>query len=341
MNNFWTENAIQDLIKNQIEENLNLDYKAAESLSKSSESKKKEIAKDVSAMANSDGGIIIYGIKEFTDSDKKHLPEKIDPINRSECPKEWLEQVINTNIFPRISNTIIEPLAINSSLTDVVYVVIVPKSKTAHQASDKRYYKRFNFESVPMYDYEIRDILNRAQSPVIEISFQIEIETYETSNSIGMPLPFQGSKESQFETITELIVEAYNDGKILANFINCFLEIPEECIKKDESSDNKIVEKDGVKYVKEYCENTVRDVVGVNKTGMFSVPNYGPARYIPILPKTRSKLTRNKFTRIQLDNDLILNNKKILWTVYADHAEPLSGEILMKNIPIIDVSKIK
>ena len=41
---------------------------------------KKEIAKDVSATANSGCGLIIYGIKEFDSDDKKHLQEKITPI---------------------------------------------------------------------------------------------------------------------------------------------------------------------------------------------------------------------------------------------------------------------
>jgi hypothetical protein len=34
------------------------------------------------------GGTIIYGIKEFDDIDKRHLPEKIDPINRTDISKE-------------------------------------------------------------------------------------------------------------------------------------------------------------------------------------------------------------------------------------------------------------
>ena len=40
----------------------------------------------------------------------------------------------------------------------VIYVVDIPQSNIAHQAFDKRYYKRFNFISTPMEDYEIRDI---------------------------------------------------------------------------------------------------------------------------------------------------------------------------------------
>ncbi len=93
----WDLPTIQSYIKNQVEESINLDYKAADALQKT-DGKKREISKDVSAMANSAGGVIIYGVKEFNQSDKRHLPEKIDPVNRTDISKEWLEQVINSNI---------------------------------------------------------------------------------------------------------------------------------------------------------------------------------------------------------------------------------------------------
>ena len=147
---------LNSLIENKVEENLNLDYKAAASLDKQN-NKTTEISKDVSALANSDGGILIYGIKE--NNVNKHLPERIDPINRKDFTKEWLEQIIQDKIRPRISEFKINPIEINNE--QVVYIVEVEKSNTAHQAFDKKYYKRFNFQSTAMYDYEIRDILNR------------------------------------------------------------------------------------------------------------------------------------------------------------------------------------
>ena len=67
----WTEAKLQNFITSEIEESLTLEYKSAEALDRT-ETKKKEITKDVSAMANSAGGIIIYGIKEYNNSSKKH-----------------------------------------------------------------------------------------------------------------------------------------------------------------------------------------------------------------------------------------------------------------------------
>ncbi len=164
--NEWTEAYIQSLIENQVEENLNLDYKACDALGKT-ERKKNEISKDISAFANSDGGIIIYGVVEGKD-DTKHLPVSIDSgFDPAQISKEWLEQVINSRIQRRISGIKIYPVElVQSNPGKYIYVVEIPQSKQApHQAADKRYYKRFNFESVPMEDYEIRDITHRPVGP--------------------------------------------------------------------------------------------------------------------------------------------------------------------------------
>jgi hypothetical protein len=165
----WNEAALQQYIDDQTEETLTLEYKGADALEKT-DWKKKEITKDVSAMANSTGGLIIYGISEYKDSAKKHLPEALSPINRRGISKEWLEQVIN-NIRPHIDDLLIHPVPLISGADDVAYVVEIPQSSTAHQATDKKYYKRFNFLSEPMEDYEIRDILNRQNAPNASVEF--------------------------------------------------------------------------------------------------------------------------------------------------------------------------
>jgi len=334
MSDIWNEEKINNLIRDGIEENLNLEYKCAEALVKT-EMKKKEISKDVSALANSDGGTTIYGIAEYNEPNKSHLPEKIDPISRKEFPKEWLEQVLNTNIFPRIPNLLITPVKIQNSSELVVYIIEVPKSNTAHQAFDKRYYKRYNFESIPMYDYEIKDILNRAHTPLLNLQFSIEQKTYEYKNKIVFPgLLYHEKEEAKTEIMTEtnLMVYAYNEGKILANFINCFLNIP-ACITTD-TTKYEMKEIEGVKYIKRYCDNTSREIIGFSGSGQFSIPNNGPSHYEPILPKTRFRLST-----IRINNDLNFKNFKICWSIHADNAEPRTGDFLLSEIDIVYVTE--
>ncbi|MFT5193219.1 MAG: hypothetical protein ACI9EW_002358 [Cellvibrionaceae bacterium] len=163
MPRYWDQAELERYISEGIEENLTLDYKAGAALSTES-NRQQEIGKDVSAMANSAGGIIIYGIGE-DQSDGRFKPAHFAPVDRRVCSRETLEQIISSNIQPRISGIKIYPIPLTTSIYDVAYVVSIPQSDTVHQVSrNKRYYKRFNFESVPMEDFEIRDVLNRLSS---------------------------------------------------------------------------------------------------------------------------------------------------------------------------------
>ncbi|MDN3669776.1 ATP-binding protein [Echinicola jeungdonensis] len=98
---------IQSLIDNEVEESIYLDFKASDALGKT-DGKKKEISKDVASFANSDGGIIIYGIKE-----ENHKANSFTYIDGNEFTKEWLERVINSSIQRRIDEIKIIPIRQN------------------------------------------------------------------------------------------------------------------------------------------------------------------------------------------------------------------------------------
>ena len=159
---------VEKMIASQTQESLHLDYKDSRAIDLS---KRAEIAKDVSAFANSDGGLIIYGVSE-----KDNLPFEIDGgVDHKRYSREWVEQVINSNISPRIAGIQIYPILMSELRS--IYVIQIPKSyRGPHQSSDKRYYRRFNFQSVPMEDYEIADVRNRFQTvpPLINIDVEVQ-----------------------------------------------------------------------------------------------------------------------------------------------------------------------
>jgi hypothetical protein len=167
--------SIEDLekyIKLEIAESIHLDYKASPALSKK---KRDEICKDVSSFANSDGGMLIYGIIE-----EDALPTALDmgvessSIESSSISREWIEQIINTNISPTIQD--IEITEIPKSTTSSYFAIKIPKSINApHQAPDKKYYKRYNFMSSPMEHYEIEDVKNRKIIVPPLVDFNVEL----------------------------------------------------------------------------------------------------------------------------------------------------------------------
>src|ERR1700710_321372 len=160
-----TLDDIDRLISDGVEESLNLDYKASPALARESK-QTDELCKDVSAFANSAGGQLVYGIEEDR-ATRKPTPNDTGVMD-SKITREWIEQIINSKIQPRISG--VRTVQIDNKKGGSIFVVNVPASQTGpHQSPDKRYYKRFDLQSVPMEDYEIRDVLNRAVTPELYV----------------------------------------------------------------------------------------------------------------------------------------------------------------------------
>jgi hypothetical protein len=156
---------IQSLIDNGIEESINIDFKASGALSKE-DSKKKEISKDVSAFANANGGIIIYGLTE-----KNHKADSFSFIDGNVFTKEWLEQVISTTIQRGIEGLKIFPIRHNGNINESIYVVQIPESNDApHISRDKKYYKRYDFQSVLLEECDIRNMYGRKSKSELVIA---------------------------------------------------------------------------------------------------------------------------------------------------------------------------
>lgn len=163
----WDETDLQKLIDDQLQESLQLDYKQSAALAMNDKCRA-EIAKDVSAFANSAGGRIIYGIAE-----KDNLPVYIDEgVDPKKITREWIENIIISRVQPRIPGIVIKPIQLKNGRN--AYVVDIPQATTfAPHQSDDRYFKRYNFSSVPMADYEIKDAMRRASASEPYIWFTI------------------------------------------------------------------------------------------------------------------------------------------------------------------------
>ncbi|MCI1733417.1 MAG: ATP-binding protein [Bacteroidales bacterium] len=362
-----TQDDILTIIQNS-EENLHLEFKAARALEEINDDAKKEIAKDVSAFANSDGGVILYGVKEKLD--EKHRGE-LDPFDRALCSKEKLENIINGNISPKIENLLIKPITVNGD--KIIYYISIPKSNTCHQnIKDKKYYKRHNFEASPMDDYEIRDVMNREKYPIIDLKFKITKGTYFIKDKIttkqanplfNIVLKIFTNRPKKEVTCYLLSIICKNVGNIYAKYINCAVIIPSDVLFHNENYDPFIVtlnkkEFTGSPVIKVsnfLDDNDYKRYIGnlpeANGYAIFSFDNgiqdkidyiedkdklyggryvYGPKRYDPILPDCAGDIVQV----VRLKDNVDLSGKKLLWSVHADNAPINANQKEMHDIPV-------
>src|SRR4051794_13238021 len=148
----WTEGDIVSLVKDRAEEGLRLELKACDALR--NKKWREELAKDVSAFANSAGGTLVYGIKE--DPNGHEAAEIDDGFDLQELNKETIQRVIDSRIHRRIQG--IRYNVVNLVTTRpgrVLFVLDIPESSLAPHMAEYKFFKRFEYESKPMEEYEI------------------------------------------------------------------------------------------------------------------------------------------------------------------------------------------
>lgn len=219
---------IQNLIDSKIEESITLDYKRE--LTKNN----KEIAKDISAFANTSGGRIIYGIVEI-DS----LPNSINWIDNKGV-KERIESVILTNIQPEIKGYDIYSVENPKNPSQAIFIVDIPESPDAPHMAKNKYHIRRNLISEPMEDLEVKNAIFRKglrKALEFELKQNLElsdktydlIDKYSDANNVILLIPFHIEAWKAFvnsgmlfilkDKATEL-VEAYS----IIHEINFFID---------------------------------------------------------------------------------------------------------------------
>jgi putative transcriptional regulator len=329
MNKITSIEDVNALIAAGVEESTTLEYKS--DINTTSDKWKGEMSKDVSAMANANGGTIIYGVKEFDEEDKRHIPSHITPIDTTKVSKETIAQVISSNISPKIKGLEISCLVVDMTKpNEVIYIVDIPQSHTAHQnLKTKQYHKRYSTTINSMEDYEIRDIMNRNIHPDITLDFEFRQITKQelywiqpTYNPLyGSPMPAQPQIVQRAILVLNCIPR--NVGTVVAEHVHYFVKLPKNIVAAGQEFDIAEV-KDG--FVTMRRENLYCDILeGSTPTNI----KYGFPRIVPILPGMTGV-----HKGIVLQPNANLNQDiEISWRLNADGASIKSGKIKLKDIP--------
>ncbi len=239
-------------------------------------------------------------------SESGHIPTSLDVgFDPTEITKEWLEHIILGAIRPRLDGVVINPINLASHAPGkVAYVVYVPQSRTAHQASDKKYYKRFNFEASAMEDYEIRDIMNRLKHPVLVPQF-----TRKHLSASG--------------TVTQYILDITlkNEGAVRANDIKVVITIPQKI---------------------SHTVHGVRQYPIKRSPGIFGdtwLENSFSSRQHVIFPSDKWNVNEASVSFVitidsQIDRDEA-REPFLHWETFANDMPAMHGSVFLKDVPIV------
>ena len=153
-------NDIERIIENQIPESKTLDYKSVLKIDTGDD--RKEFLADVSAFINTEGGVLIFGIKELKDEQGQNLgiPEKKTPIEINNVDKliQQIEDLVQNNLEPKVSSLIINPIEVELGN----FILIIGVNKTlglphmiTYKATNK-FYKRRNSGKYLVDVYELQ-----------------------------------------------------------------------------------------------------------------------------------------------------------------------------------------
>ena len=157
----YTIDDIQALIDSHAEEGVHLELKRANALSKENADK---VTKTFSAFANSDGGVVLYGVAE-----EDHVASDYSFVDGNKITSEYISMLARY-VQPAIEGLTIYPIRKDDDFSKSIYVVKVPRSdKAPHMAKDHKYYKRNNVESIPMEDFDVKDVMSRIHNPKLGI----------------------------------------------------------------------------------------------------------------------------------------------------------------------------
>lgn len=144
------------LIENKVTENLFLEYKKL--LNLDTDEQKRELCKDISSFANSEGGIIIYGVSE-----KNGYPDAINGLNVNPNEEELrIRQILDSGIFPKLIGLEFKWIQIDNSKIDnyILLIKINPGINAPYQVIYKKlnkFYKRKGAQVIEMDWLELKN----------------------------------------------------------------------------------------------------------------------------------------------------------------------------------------
>lgn len=221
---------VDEAVSGKFVENYYLDFKSSgendyTGKSNLQSSDKKNYAKAISAFGNSDGGVIVWGIKTgSSDADYADTKKPIKGVSNFVSLLEGYTSMVTSPPHPNVSNQII----FEDSANDVGYVITyIPKSNRRPfqviNEGDLRYYIRAGSSSLPATDSFLRALFGQEPQPDAFITFGVSpVEIVGTAIKMTVGVIVHNGGESVAKNINGYVHVGGRDMAVQVNDVSSF-----------------------------------------------------------------------------------------------------------------------
>lgn len=204
------EADINTFITNKTKEGLYLEFKQKSNSKHGNldNDDKKNFSKALSGFANSDGGILIWGVQTRT---KDESAKKLKPINQVDDFVRSLKSFLTSATQPIIDNVLIEKIPKDKSKFRGYVKCLIPQSfKAPHRSYfDREYYKRSIEGFYRLEHFDLEDMFGRRTRPVLKVKAEIK------------------QHPGEDKTLYELHFNLFNEGRAIAKYTSLFCKFNE------------------------------------------------------------------------------------------------------------------
>lgn len=175
MYNYKTLNfdSIQELVQNQINEDLHLDFKTVKDPSINRDDRK-NLAISLSGFANSDGGLIVWGVDARKNAEGVDVASAVKLIESFSLFKSRLINLVTDAVNPTVDG--VDHNFIELENDRGIAITFVPAStSTPHMAKlgEDRYYKRSGDSFIRLEHFDLEDMFGRRQKPQLVLEYRV------------------------------------------------------------------------------------------------------------------------------------------------------------------------
>lgn len=164
----FTKSDLDKLIEANVSEGIQIEFK--KELKIGTDSEKKEFISDITALANTEGGVIFIGIEERKDNNGKNtgVAESIPSIEISNVDQliQKINNFIRSGTNPPLTNVHINPIEIEANKYVLVFTINptidLPVMNTVNKTN--KFYKRTSVGKYPVEVYELSEMFNKSQT---------------------------------------------------------------------------------------------------------------------------------------------------------------------------------